>query len=135
VVYASSTSALATGSALTFDGSTFGVTATSAVRSNTTPTLNFTDVAGSTKAQFVYRNSTTGNFEITNATNAALVFGTNNTEGMRLTSTSLYTASGINVGIGTSSPLEKLQVNGAILSTGSLSAVRTSAASLDFLSA
>jgi hypothetical protein len=39
-----------------------------------------------------------------------------------------------NVGIGTSSPNEKLQVNGAILSTGSLSAVRTSAASMDFLS-
>jgi hypothetical protein len=104
VVYASSSSALATGSALTFDGSTFGVVGTSAVRSDTTPTLNFTDVAGSTKAQLIYRNSSTGNFEITNATNAALVFGTNNTEGFRLTSSSLYTASGINVGIGTSSP-------------------------------
>lgn len=39
-----------------------------------------------------------------------------------------------NVGIGTSSPLEKLQVNGAIITTGTLSAVRTSAASLDFFS-
>jgi hypothetical protein len=38
-----------------------------------------------------------------------------------------------NFGIGTSSPNEKLQVNGAVLSTGALSAVRTSAASVDFL--
>ena len=38
-----------------------------------------------------------------------------------------------NVGVGTSSPNEKLQVNGAVLSTGALSAVRTSAASVDFL--
>jgi hypothetical protein len=113
LVYASSSSVLATGSALTFDGSTFGVVGTSAVRSDTTPTLNFTDVGGSTKAQLIYRNSTTGNFEITNATNAALVFGTNNTEGFRLTSSSLYTASGINVGIGNSNPQYPLDVSKA----------------------
>jgi hypothetical protein len=106
VTYLNGSKVLTSGSALTFDGTTFGVTATSAVRSDTTPTLNFTDAAGSTKAQFVYRNSTTGNFEITNATNAALVFSTNNTEGMRLTSTGL--------GIGTSSAVDgaKLSVYG-----------------------
>ena len=60
-------------------------------------------------------------------TSHALTFLTANTERMRITSAG-------DVGIGTSSPLEKLQVNGAILTTGSLSAVRTSAASLDFLS-
>jgi hypothetical protein len=42
--------------------------------------------------------------------NYPLVFGVNNAEGFRLTSTTLYTASGINVGIGTSSPGAKLHV-------------------------
>jgi hypothetical protein len=49
-------------------------------------TLNFTDTFNSLKAKLIYRNSTTGNFEVTNVTNAALVFGTNNTERMRLDS-------------------------------------------------
>jgi hypothetical protein len=48
-------------------------------------TLNFTDTSNNLKARLVYRNSTTGNFEITNATNAALVFGVNNAEVARLT--------------------------------------------------
>jgi hypothetical protein len=51
--------------------------------------------------------------------NYPLVFGVNNAEGFRLTSTSLYTASGINVGIGTSSPGQKLTVQGGINVTSS----------------
>jgi hypothetical protein len=43
-----------------------------------------------------------------------LRFGFNGTEKMSLTSTTLYTASGINVGIGTSSPGQKLEVAGNI---------------------
>ena len=41
------------------------------------------------------------------------VFEVAGTEAMRLTSTSLYTASTINVGIGTSSPVAKLQIKGS----------------------
>jgi hypothetical protein len=41
-----------------------------------------------------------------------ILFYTNGTEQLRLTSSSLYTASGINVGFGTSSPAYKLDVNG-----------------------
>jgi hypothetical protein len=46
-------------------------------------------------------------------TTNALTFGAGNTEGLRLTSSSLYTASGINVGFGTSSPSAKLHVLGS----------------------
>ena len=46
--------------------------------------------------------------------NGQLSFAINNTEGFRLTSTSLYTASGINVGIGTSSPSSKLDLVGIL---------------------
>jgi hypothetical protein len=48
--------------------------------------------------------------DINNASNADLRFLTNNTERMRLTSSSLYTASGISVAFGTSSPIAKLTV-------------------------
>jgi len=41
------------------------------------------------------------------------IFSISGTEGMRLTSSTLYTASGINVGIGTSSPTYKLDVQSA----------------------
>jgi hypothetical protein len=46
-------------------------------------------------------------------------------ERMRLTSTSLYTASGINVGIGTSSPGAKLDVRGNATFTGNATARQT----------
>jgi len=49
--------------------------------------------------------------------NYPLVFGVNNAEGFRLTSSTLYTASGINVGIGTSSPATKLDTAGTVRST------------------
>jgi hypothetical protein len=47
----------------------------------------------------------------TSGTSPNLLFQIESTEGFCLTSTSLYTASGINVGIGTSSPGYKLDVN------------------------
>jgi len=111
VVYASSSSALATGSALTFDGTDLllasgglldidgtnaavamrirqttagtGTEFTTTITENTGVTFNSSDVGGATARSFIW--------------------ATAGTEGMRLTSTGL--------GIGTSSPLTKLQVN------------------------
>ena len=120
VVYASSTSALATGSALTFDGTTLTGTASGAIAA----TFNRTTSSGATvKVQVVGNDVGTlgsstdgqGCFDIAasqsiylRATGASqfIRFDANNTEGMRLTSTGL--------GIGTSSPAVKLDVVGAI---------------------
>ena len=137
VVYASSTSALTTGSALTFDGTNLGVgtalgsTAlanqrlliTAANEGATTYGLyihNDSFSAGSARISMSPRYSFAYNTSpyiesISDSTSAAsLIFGATTggtaSEQMRLTSTSLYTASGINVGIGTSSPAARLSV-------------------------
>ena len=112
VVYASSSSALATGSALTFDGTNFSVTqaawqfyagASFAKIQNTTGT-----------SATLYLQDSTDSAGLRNA-GSSLLFLNSGTETLRLTSTSLYTASGINVGIGTSSPRAKLDVSGSVL--------------------
>jgi hypothetical protein len=130
VVYASSTSALATGSALSFNGTNLGlgytanarggVVMTSTNNSGTSEQGGYQVTNGNGVGLFAGVNGaayTTGG--IGNANNAVLysignsdlVFGRDTTEQMRLTSTSLYTASGINVGIGTSLPQNKLVVS------------------------
>ena len=58
---------------------------------------------------YLYSFST--GLELTTVGSRSLNFQTNNTERMRITSTSVYTASGINVGIGTSSPSSKLTIS------------------------
>ena len=120
IVYASSTSALATGSALVFDGTILGVGTTY----STYPLALKTSTAGSGIAvvadaaqpnyagiSFLQSNGSSqwGNISVEQTD---LRFYTGTTEGFRLTSTSLYTASTINVGIGTSSPLAKLNASG-----------------------
>jgi len=112
VVYASSSSALATGSALTFDGTSFfggtNIYASGrfyAQRSSSSlnlPIAGYTDgsagtVLSGTKGDIV---------AFGNAGGDGVIFANANTEQMRLTSTGL--------GIGTSSPTEKLTVNGNI---------------------
>ena len=116
VVYASSTSALATGSVLTFDGTTLGVTNTGTAwltKLNDTTNNNswgvYSDSAG---MRLLSMNNAYSTFKNMSFYGSPFVFYENGTEAMRLTSTSLYTASGINVGFGTSSPAYKLDVQG-----------------------
>jgi hypothetical protein len=117
VVYASSTSALATGSALTFDGTTFTANASGAIAGvfnrNTSngKTLDIQLLAqsvgslGSNANGDFVQTATSGGLA---STNFSWVVGS--TEKLRLTATSLYTASDVNVGFGVSNPIVRLQV-------------------------
>ena len=102
VVYASSSSALATGSALTFDGG-------GAFRLNggsSAPSFNLTTSTLTNGFSLGYLNGATDpNLYFLNRENGSLLFYTNNAEGMRLTSTGL--------GIGISNPTVKLVVGAA----------------------
>jgi hypothetical protein len=130
VVYASSSSALATGSALTFDGSILSVSSASG-----NDPIKW-DVGGGARVGYLYSDSAgigigdtallAGNGTYYNKTSNFIANFINGTEALRLTSSSLYTASGINVGIGTSSPATKLDVSGG--ATAGLVTVRTTSA-------
>ena len=133
VVYASSTSALATGSALTFNGTELGVGVTPIVGTpiaiqagtgNTALRLVGTSSSGTSNAGIYWydSNNTTFNgyignfstgFDFYNQRNTPIVFYTNAAEQMRLTSTGL--------GIGTSSPAAPLNVQKT--GTGSVTSI------------
>jgi hypothetical protein len=109
VVYASSTSALATGSALTFDGTTLQV---GNIYGSTVLFPRFSDnVAAlwvrsvSSVNEIEMRNNSGSGQNYFKAGNGYLAFGAESSEQMRLTSTGL--------GIGTSSPNYKLDVQDA----------------------
>ena len=111
VVYASSTSALATGGALTFDGTGRLNIGTSTAPSSAVIT-NLLGKAGDNYTQFAYNSGSGGGGLVGSATGPGLSFfsytgaigSETYSEQMRLTSTGL--------GIGTSSPTQKLSVTG-----------------------
>jgi hypothetical protein len=104
VVYASSSSALATGSALTWNGTTFAVSG-----AVTGDSFKKGDVGN-----FIIGGGSGGTTFLDSGSATDLVFRPAGTEAMRLTSSSLYTASGINVGFGTSNMGARLSVVKAI---------------------
>ena len=123
VVYASSSSALATGSALTFDGTNLETTGRLILRTNASPFAAGQFGYSSTGGNYIWAKAgTTGSqdnfFIFDDSGNAAYginssrshIWSVSGSEGMRLTSSSLYTASGINVGIGLSNPTIGLTV-------------------------
>ena len=126
VVYASSTSALATGSALTFNGNKLGVQ-TSAVdgiaanfQATAVNTYATIQVTGNNRGGILdFSNGSAVMASIYSASNDIIfATGASYTTGLTLNSTSLYTASGINVGIGLSNPTSRLQILGTTSSYG-----------------
>jgi hypothetical protein len=137
VVYASSSSALATGSALVFDGTNLGLGVTPSasqgrlqVNGSANSWFKFYDSsAGWNFGTFYKANGSTALAYLGGGGGSAIAGGTvddfvvraegaliftagGGTEALRLTSSSLYTASGISVGIGLSNPDAKLTIYG-----------------------
>jgi hypothetical protein len=116
VTYLNGSKVLTSGSALTFDGTTFVATASTNATTTYPAYFDNSGTGSGTGSRIGFRNAGAsygeigylfdGSFAtiINSATSTQIRHLIGGTEAMRLTSTSLYTASGINVGIGTSSP-------------------------------
>jgi hypothetical protein len=127
VTFLNGSKVLTSGSALTFDGTNLTAAAGgSSLRFTGTPGNKF---IGQADALITGASSTDFGLQATN--NIVFAAG-GTTEGMRLTSTSLYTASAINVGIGTSSPVAKLAVSSSATDVTAINILNTSSGGGNF---
>jgi hypothetical protein len=141
VTYLNGSKVLTSGSALTTNGSSLGVGSSDFGGAGS---INVSvGVAGTTTGGLQLWSTTTGQHYVQFGDGTAgaatyagaigyshatdqMFFYANGTEAMRLTSTSLYTASGINVGIGLSSPSQKLSVSSSATDVTAINLVNTS---------
>jgi hypothetical protein len=84
VVYASSSSALATGSALAFDGSTLAVTGVQTITNSSGSTLVLNRTSNPGSLQLDYNGTQTGQLQAVSGGGIAFFRGSSPTEGMRL---------------------------------------------------
>jgi hypothetical protein len=113
VTFLNGSKVLTSGSALTFDGTNFASTG-----SLTGSTLKSIRASGS-QPEVVIQQTGVASWSIYNPPSSTDLRFYNGSDLLTLNSSSLYTASGINVGIGTSSPSLKLDVNGSAKFAGS----------------
>lgn len=119
VLYLNGSKVATSGSALTFDGTDFvlasgGLLDIDGTSGSTALRIRQTTAGAGTEFITKITENTGVTFDCTDGgtTARSFIWTQVGSEAMRLTSTSLYTASGINVGIGTSSPAAKLDVSG-----------------------
>jgi len=130
VAYLNGSKAVTSGSALVFDGTNLGLGGTTnTYGSQTTLTLSGSNVSridfrsnGVFTGTLLSYQSVTEGLRLSTEAGYPITFYPAGSEAMRLTSTSLYTASTINVGIGTSSIDERL----CVVNTGTFASVRVS---------
>ncbi len=121
VVYASSSSALATGSALYFDGTNLGIGTTTPTFAagggiqNKNATFASFRATGGASTGIDFAQGIDGKGYVYNRDNADIIFGTNNAERIRILSSG-------NVGFGTSTPTSQLELNRT--ATSDYSAIR-----------
>jgi hypothetical protein len=111
VVYASSTSALATGSGLVFNGTNLGIGTSSPGEKLAINQGNiYASNSGGAKIRLADQNNEVSIESWPVGGASSMVFATNNIERMRINSSG-------NLGIGTSSPTTRLEVNGIVSQT------------------
>ena len=145
VTYLNGSKVLTSGSALTFDGST--LTTTAGIEGTKLTTAGNISLYNSVSSQLTHYQQLSSAYTASyiqsalSGASSSLVFAVNSNwtnsnavEAMRLTSTSLYTASGISVGIGVSLPAQTLHVKPSTSATPITLGVLSNATTIPALS-